>query len=267
VPNGRERIRGLLLAQLVCLAVVVAAPAAHAGGGASIAAAPDAAPGITLSGNTSSDDVAQLSSGLGPGGSCPGDGELWLLSLTKGDVLRLQGTALAPAAQMWLDLYPPGTTDETLGSAKPVLSGALGDATTTAPQSGKYPLLIGTSADCGGADGPFHFAALVTHEALVSLPHLRALARTGTLSARVVAPDGRPITDPRLVLTLEATYRRGGATRRVVLGRAAAAGGSAAFAYRLPAAVAAGAVTLTVRAKGAAYRPVRPATARLRLAR
>jgi hypothetical protein len=265
VPNGCDRTRGVLLAQLLCLVALLTAPASSGSGGVSIAGAPDVTPWVTLNGNTSSDEVTQVSSGLGPGGSCPGDGEFWVVTLTKGDVLRLQGAGLAPAAQMWLDLYPPGTTDETLASASPVLSRPLGDATTTAARSGKYPVLIGTSADCGGTDGPFHFAALVTHEALVSLPRPHALTRTGTVSARVTTPDGQPLTDPHLVLTLQATYRHGGATRAVVLGRAAAVGGSAAFAYRLPGSVPPGEVTLTVRAKGAAYRPIRAATARVRL--
>lgn len=244
---------------LACAAAAMPAAAEGAGGGASIAAAPDAPLGVTLNGNTSSDDVANVPASLGPGASCPGDGEFWVLSLTQGDELRVEGTGLAPAAQIWLDLFEPGTTDQTLGSAAPVLSKPLGDASVTVARSGKYPVLIGTSAGCGGVDGPFHFAALVVHQAVVSLPALSSLRRAGTVTAHVGSPDRRPITDPRLVLTLRASYRAAGATRRVVLGRAAATGGAAAFQYRLPAS-AGGRVTLTLTAHGAAYRPVRPAT-------
>jgi hypothetical protein len=162
-------------------------------------------------------------------------------------------------------VFQPGTTDQSLASARPLLSQPLGDSTLTVTQTGKYPVLIGTSPGCGGADGPFHFAALVTHAAVVSLPALRSIGRSGTVTAGVASPDGKPITDAHLVLTLKATYTRGGRTTRRVLGRAAAVSGHAVFAYQVPASASPGRVTLTLTAHGASYRAVRAATRITRL--
>jgi hypothetical protein len=251
----RSRIVVALLASFVLAGPVAAASSS---GGASIASAPAAPPATTLNGNTSSDDVETVDVSLGPGTACPGDGEFWLLSLTKGDELRLEGAVLAPAAQIYVDVFEPGTTDQSLATTKPLLSDALGDSVLKADRSGKYPVLIGTSSTCGGADGPFHFAALVTHEAIVSLPHVRTVGPAGTFVARVVTPDAQPITDARLHLVLEATYTpRAGAPRKLFTASMTAVDGHTAFPYRLPASARGGEVELRLTAKGAGYQPVR----------
>ena len=45
--------------------------------------------------------------------------------------------------------------------------------------------MIGNSPQCGGDDGPFNFAILITHKAVVTLTHLKQIVQSGTISANV----------------------------------------------------------------------------------
>src|SRR5579884_3620343 len=169
--KGTVNARRAIAATLAAMSVSVwFSDEATAVGGAAIAGAPTAKVATTLDGNTSSDDVNRAGAELGPGPVCPGDGEFWLASLTRGDRVTIKGSGLAPAAQMYVDIFPPGTTDGNLSEAKPLVSAPLVMLELTAPDSGVYPILIGTSPQCGGVDGPFNFALFVVHEALLQLP-------------------------------------------------------------------------------------------------
>src|SRR5579871_5652137 len=143
--RGCRRVRWPRL--LPTLAAVLAGALALAAGGgatggATIADAPSLPPAATMIGNTSSDPVSTIGLNLGPGPACPGDGEFWSLSLIAGDQVTLKGTALPPAAQMFVDIFPPGTTDADVAATKPLLSDPLVSVELTAASTGTYPVLI-----------------------------------------------------------------------------------------------------------------------------
>jgi hypothetical protein len=242
-------------------AAVLAGGAQGAGGGSTISAAPPVPLAFTVSGNTSSDAVTNTGGNLGPGAQCPGDGEFWIASLVEGDEVTLKGAALAPSVQMYVDVYAPGTSDATVATAKPLVSAPLVSTGFTATRSGAYPILVGTSPACGGADGPFNLAVYATHKAMIVLPRAASIAHTGTLNVKVESPDGKPISSPHLHLTLYGTYRassHAGARRRR-LGTGTPGGGTVVFSYRLPA-TESGPVKLEVVGAGAGYQPLAPVT-------
>ena len=137
-----------------------------------------------------------------------------------------------------------------------------------ATKSGVYPIMIGDSTQCGGANGPFNFAILITHKAVVTLPHLKQLAQTGTFSANVSTPDGKPITAPALHLKLYGVFKSSKHAKAGphLLASASPSGGKAAFAYKLPARVKGSTVELQVKGTGIEYAPILAVTGSFRVA-
>ncbi len=261
--------------RLVVLAAVAAttvlsasAVASTGGGGATIASGPAVPNATTLNGNTSSDDLSAATENLGPTGSCPGNGEFWNMSLVDGDAVTLKGSGLAPSAGMYVDVFPAGTKDFTLAGTAPVATAELVTLQIVATKSGVYPIMIGNSPQCGGADGPFNFAILITHKAVVTLPHLKQIVQAGTFSANVKTPDGKPITAPALHLKLYGVFKssKHAATGPHLLGTATPSGGKAAFTYKLPAGVKGSSVEFQVKGTGIEYAPVLAVTGSFRVA-
>lgn len=266
----RGRVRAAAL-----LALVAAAPnaflagQARAAGGPTIAAAPPVPIAVTLNGNTYTDQLDSVTENLGPSASCPGSGEFWVVSLIAGDQVTLKGTSLAPAAQLWVDIFPAGTTDADLPTTQPLVSDPLGSLSLTATKTGIYPILIGTSDQCGASDGPFNFAVFAVHKAVITLAHVKQLTRQGTLVADVEAPDGTPITSPRLRLRLLASYSHspGAAATEHLLATATPLSGAATFSFTLPIATAGTTIHLEVLGSGVGYQPIAPVSATVKVAR
>lgn len=223
---------------------------------------------VTLEGNTTSDPLDTASENLGPGADCPGAGEFWVVSLIAGDQVTLKGTSLAPAAQLYVDIFPAGTTDADLASVQPLLSDPLGSVSLSATKTGVYPILIGTSDQCGASDGPFNFAVFVVHKAVIKLPRLRQVARQGTLTVSVEAPDGTAITNAHLRLRLLGSYpsSRGAAATEHLLATATPVSGTALFSFALPRATAGTSISLEVTTSGVDYQPVAPVSQTVRVA-
>jgi hypothetical protein len=259
VLGARSRLRRLAILLVGALAVAFAIAGVALGDGSpTIAGASPVPLGSTLIGNTSSDPVSTVIVPFGSGAGCTGAGEFWTVKLLAGDEVTIAGASLSPAAGMYVDLFPAGTSDADVAGAKPLLSEPLVTATTDITASGTYPVLIGQSAACGGADGPFHFAITVVHKAVVALPAARKLGQTGTLTAKVMTTDKQPINDFHLHLSLYAIYP--GSKKQHLLGTATASAGTAVFSYKLPASTAGKSVTIEVKASGADYQPIAPAT-------
>ena len=266
--RGRGIGLGLLAALAATLVVTATSVASTGGGGATIASGPAVPNAATLNGNTSTDDLSTATANLGPTTGCPGNGEFWNMSLIDGDAVTLKGVGLAPSAGMYVDIFPAGTKDATLAGTAPVVSAALVTVQIVATKSGVYPIMIGNSPQCGGADGPFNFAILVTHKAVVTLPHLKQIGQAGTFSANVETPDGKPITAPALHLKLYGVFKSSKHAKAAphLLGSASPSGGKAAFAYKLPASAEGTTVEFQVKGTGIEYAPVLAVTGSFRVA-
>jgi hypothetical protein len=146
-------------------AVLVAAGAATAAGGSSIAAAPVVRPGVEASGNTASDSTADGSIGaeLSPG--CWNDVEYWRLRLAAGDVVSIKGTAASPSWHFGIGIFPAGTTDRSLSKAVAFTSTfpKHNPIRYTAHAAGTYPLAIGPTC-YNSSDGPYTFTVTVQHK-------------------------------------------------------------------------------------------------------
>jgi hypothetical protein len=199
------------------LALLLAAPAARADGGRTIAAAPRAAFGVHETGTT-----------VDSGAPCPGrDGSYfsyWTLRVTAGDMLRIDWGAQQRGTV--LSLYPVGTSDASLGAARPLESEALDEMygkeeldAAPQPRTGVVALQVHGFV-CDGGGGPYDFTAHVSHAIRLTVP---PLARVGKLTVRVRAPDGAPVSGRAVRIAVQ--VRRRGAWRaaghaRAVRGRA-----------------------------------------------
>lgn len=178
--------------------------------------------------------------------------EYWRVRLTAGDALTVNFGITEINVDFTVLLYPHGTTDSRVDGARSLASVSVGRNGAgrlefRAARSGTHPLRF---SSCGGfATGPFEFRAQVKHRALLSLPARRSVDRTGTIAVQVRTPDGRPITDPALRVTLLGTW--GNKTR--TLGRTSPKKGVASFKPSLPASVGGSAIKLRAVAEGRDY--------------
>ena len=232
---------------VVIAAALGALPVALSAGGHTIASAPLIAARQLHVGNT----------GLVPTrGTCflgnSSYSEFWRLRLIAGDSLTLNFRSTQTDVVFVVSLYRHGTTDSSLDGARPLATAGVGvdgkgRLTFGAARSGTHPLRF---ASCSGFEaGPFEFRALVTHRAGLALPPARTIDRTGAVAVQVRTPEGSPITDPALRVTLRGTW--GGKTR--TLGRASPARGVASVKLSLPASVAGSAIKLQAVAAGRDY--------------
>jgi hypothetical protein len=232
---------------VVAAAALGALPLALAAGGETIATAPPVTSRQQHIGNTS---LVQERGTCFLGNSF--FSEYWRVRLTAGDFLTVNFAITEINVDFTVSLYPNGTTDSSLGGERPLVSETVGTNgkgrfTFRAARTGTHPLRF---ASCGGFQtGPFEFTALVKHRAQLSLPPRRSIDRAGTVAVHVRTPDGRPITDRALRVTLRGTW--GGKAR--TLGQTSPNRGVASFKLNLPAPVAGSAIELRAVAAGRDY--------------
>ena len=251
-----RRLKEALIALALGLGALVFAAAAGAAGGTSIAAAPSIQPGVQQTANTALDSTSPGDEGIGQLSGCWHDLEWWRVSLTAGDDVVIKGGASGSGENLLVAVFPPGTTAANVAGAKAVRYGLpLSKALEfTAPSTGTYPVAAGPNC-YNGADGPFAFAVTVTHgvapQAVVSLAKTPTLPSSGAITATVQA-SGSPVTDAGLVLKLYGTWK--GTSH--LLGTASPQGGTARFAFHLPAGLTGTAVQLRVTGRNVTSRPV-----------
>jgi len=222
-----------------CALVAVGAGVARAtgGGGQTIATAPVVSAGAGQAGSTASFTD-----------SCQNGYEFWALQLKKGDLVKiLWGT---PPAVDEVALWAPGTIDSNNDgclyasgwshwTTSPLLSdndptpGAVRSSQMIVTEDGTYPLLFLNTT--GANAGAYTFKAVVLHGASVSFAHQSKIPGAGTFKASVLAPDGSPINDPALKLTLKGYWsaRAGAQARAHTLATASPTNGIATFSYSL----------------------------------
>lgn len=234
------------------LAILALSPAAAgATGGQSIASAPTIPWGQQQFGNLANGDVTA--------NSC-GDSiytEWWLLSVASGDHVKIDWEA-QEIDYTELDVYPRGTTDfnypQADATAKSTLnSNAKAELALTATSTGNMPVAVTSSTwSClAGTPGPYDFTAYVRHALVLAVPRRASLSRRGVLRVAVHNPDGGPVSDPGLRVSLQLLSRSMRRWRTV--GSATAAGGRAAISYAAPRSMYSRRVSMRVVASGAAY--------------
>jgi hypothetical protein len=208
----RRSIR--IVASISVLTLVVASQS-YAEGGTSVATAPTITFGQQEFGTTASGSDL---------------GSFWLMNVTAGDAVAIdwesQGSKL-------LCLNPIGTTDFTIEKVHCVAeqgSGANGknELTYTATGTGALPVQIFTR---GGSGAPYNFTAYVTHALSVGMPHIAVLHSTGILTIPVHNPEGGPINDPAVRVTVQIKGRSSWQT----IGAGTLSHSNAVISYRVPA--------------------------------
>jgi hypothetical protein len=184
--------------------VLLAAPAARADGGRTIATAPRAAWGILYTGTT-----------VDPGAPCPARlgsyFSYWTLRVVEGDRLTIDWGA--QQKDTVLNLLPAGTTDATAATATPTDTQALDEMygkseLTAQPQrrSGIVPLQLHGFV-CDGGGGPYDFTAHVRHAVRLRVFWHHRLRSRAPVTVGVRSPDGRPISSRTLRVSLQARIR------------------------------------------------------------
>lgn len=178
----------------------------------------------------------------------------WALGVTAGDrvTIKWQAQHLDTA----LHVLPVGTDDFNFPDADAFASDFLGDTGRSqlafnAPRTGTMPMEFRVSYK--EAAGPYDFTAYVKHAIRLSVPRAGSRPMTGSIPVGVRNPDGAPMSDPGLFVTLQAKRKRGGKRYRAI-GTASAGDGTANVAYKVPAALRGKKVLLRALGGGAAYR-------------
>ncbi len=225
-------------------AALTCAAAGLASGGTSIASAPVVPVGQQEFGDTAK--VPQNSYGYSK--------EFWKLPLRAGDRVRIDWEE-ATGTEVRLYVYPPSTTDYTMGSTYATFeqgadANGKNELVFAATGSGTWPLVFASSAISAETPGSYDFVVYVQHQLRLFLPALSSLGRRAVVRVGVHAPDGTPLTAPALRLRLEANWRAGWRT----IASASPHAGVAVFHLAVPANVT-GRILLRVRASGASYLP------------
>ncbi len=221
------------------------AGSAAAYGGTSIAQAPTITPGQQLFGDTSIGNYPR---------SCRdhGTADFWKLQLVAGDDVTINWETTGDYLRV-IDVWPANTDDFNINNREPFQIFFLGanrkqQSKFTANASGAYPLVFNNS--CGGT-GPYSFVTYVTHRLTLFAPRApRASTRTTRLVVRVRTPDGQPITDSRLRVKLEGSWR--GTWHG--LASAAPQSGRASLSFKVPRSLRGTRIRLRIRAGGGGYR-------------
>jgi hypothetical protein len=240
---------GLLLTSVIC-------SPAWAEGGASIAAAPAVVYG--------QQEFGSLSQGPNENGCVPLYRSWWTLPVMTGDEVTVDWET--QDSNVYLHLYPPGTTDFTFPQTNPVAESFLNDnlkaeLTYLAPQTGSLPLEFFANSDCGVVPGPYAFTAYVIHSVRLFIAHRGRLPLSGTMAVGVHTPVGEPISDPNLQVMLEIKSRGHWYTA----GTATPVNGLANIAFRLSAKLRHQHVSLRAVAHGSAYRAASSSAMRVRV--
>ena len=227
---------------LFAAASLAVTPAAGAAGGSSIAAAPFLRARVSYFANYSSDHLHG------------GNTEFWKVRLVAGEFFSLDGTRSAAARYFTARVFPVGTDDANFRRKSAVDQGRLSAVIgLTVPRSGTYPIAVtcGNTKQCGA----MRFSVSIANQVDLYVPHSARLALTGRFTVAVRTPEGKPITNRRLVVSLYGLWRDTSASMtHHVLGSSEAIGGEATFTYRLPPALAGKVISLQATAGGTGYR-------------
>jgi hypothetical protein len=262
--SSRRRNVGALAAALAGVAVLAWSGGALAAGGTSIAGAPVIHSGVSQTANTNTDATVDGANHGPQAVGCWVNLEYWLLPLSAGQKVQIQGAPIPPMTNLELGIFPPGTTDANITVAQPTLTGFPTSAHPldfTAAASGNYIVVGGQN--CYNSDGgPFSFEVAVSHTTAtvtaaaavtVALPSLTHLPVSGAITATVRTAQGTAVSDPSLVLKLFGSWRSGsGAPAAHLLDAAPAKHGTARFTYHLDSALAGKTIVLHVAAATAA---------------
>lgn len=205
-----------------CLASVLAATSLAAGG-TSVANAPVVASGKQNFGNTA--NMPRDRNGY--------HNEYWRLQLVSGDAVTINHGVASAQARYLLCWWPVGVTDFNIyntsssGCDEPDANGK-SQLTFSAPRTGVYPLRF---QSYGSGSGPFEFVTYIRHGMRLFIPATSSVSRTGSVSVQVRNPDGAPVTDKGLRVTLRGIWGKKAHT----LGKTTAANGLAKFKLNLPA--------------------------------
>jgi hypothetical protein len=252
---------GRTVGLIVALGLCGSAPAAVAAGGPNIASGTLVTPGQQMFGDTSAGEY-----------NC-GPADYWNLPLLAGDRARIDWTSLQDSDGIdyasGLALFPAGTTDFSINNVEPAEEYYLGsnhraESVFAAGTSGTYPMVF-TMSGCGGSTpgGPFNFTAYVTHAIVVSMGSVSGLAdRRGSVTVRAHRPDGQPLSDPAVHVSLIAAWR---GRKPHPVATASPVNGKARLAVKLPQSTRGKKVTLRAVASGTGYRAARSASRKVRV--
>jgi hypothetical protein len=265
-PRVRSARRGVgaLVAALAVVTALLLSGSALAAGGTSIAGAPVIRPGVSQTANTNTDATLDGASRGPQAVGCWVDFEYWLLPLSAGQRVEIQGAPIPPMTDLELGIFPPGTTDANIAAAQPTLTGfptGGHSLSFTAAASGNYVVVGGPN--CYNSDGgPFSFEVAVSHATAtvtaaqavtVALPSLAHIPVSGAITVTVRTVQGAAVSDPNLQLKLFGSWKSGAAAPAAhLLGVASATHGTARFSYHLDAALAGKTIVLHVAAATAA---------------
>lgn len=227
----------IVLGAFVALAVAAAAIAA---GGPTIAGAPFAVSGQQLFGNTANmpDQSGRRN-------------EYWRLQIVAGDSITVNFSQGSSTMDLHARLYDVSANDfnidqvNSLADVHPQANGK-GQINHTAQRSGTYVLRFQTRSSRAGT---FDFVAYVRHAVRVFIAPRATVARTGLISIQIRNPEGAPISDKGLRVTLRGTW--GGKTQ--TLGVTSPSGGVARFKLNLPASLKGSTIKIRAIAQGANY--------------
>ena len=255
-------VKSAVAAAALCAAAPVSAGAAVSGGGTTIAAAPTVAFGSQFFGNDAT----------APAGPYGGHYEFFKLPLVAGDAITIDWEEQASTG-VELQLFPSSTNDFNFKDAKPTSWQKIGGSglrrnefKVSATQTEAVVLAFDDvdydpSAFCSpcatGTPGAYDFTVNVKHAVVLFLPARATLPRQSTYTVGAHAPDGTPINDAGLRITLLGIWQ--GASHR--LGTASIVSGAAAFHLKLPVTLRGKKISLRAQAAGSNY------TATLSLAR
>jgi len=227
---------------LFVAASLAVAPAAGAAGASSIAAAPFLRARASYFANFSSDHLHG------------GNTEFWKVRLIAGEFFSLSGTRSSAERFFTARVFPIGTDDANLGKRSAVDQGRLSAIIVlSVPRSGIYPIAV--TCDKPKQCRAVSFSVSIANQVDLYVVHSARLELTGRFTVAVRTPEGRPITNRRLVVNLYGLWRDSSVSiTHHVLGSSEAIGGEATFTYRLPAALAGKAISLQATAAGAGYR-------------
>jgi hypothetical protein len=161
--------------------------------------------------------------------------DFWRLPVITGDRVRINWDAAPTDGEVYtLDVFQVRTTDATVGRAYPFET----QRTTyhdrqslsfVAPRTGLMPLEFFTPQNNAGG---LTFTARILHRVDIQLTNPRVLPSRGVFPVAAHNPDGRRVTDRRLVIHLQEQVSQ---RRWRSLGRATPSRGHALIRYRLPA--------------------------------
>jgi hypothetical protein len=229
---------------LLLLVATTIGVASIVGGGSSIATAPTVVPGQQEFGDSGDRSFQR---------SCTRKGSYWKIALVAGDHVTIDWEANQNFVGA-LNVYPVGTTDFNITSTQTIFGFGIGangkaESAFVANKTGTYPLVFSTTG-CGTQTGPFDFVAYVHHQTVLfvravgSIPH--HLAR---LSVSVRTPDGHPITDPSLKVSLVGIW----SGKWHNLGSRPASQGGVVLSFSVPSSLKGQSIRLRVTATGPSY--------------